>query len=76
MLCDDLEGWDGGRGGRLICTVIGQKPTQHCKAIFLQIKNKLKKEKKESTFPLHWVQALVGKLRSCMPHYQKINKQK
>ena len=46
MLCDDLEGWDGGRGGRLICTVVGQKLTQHCKAIFLQIKNKLKKEKK------------------------------
>ena len=48
MLCDDLERWVEGRGGGftkegiyvsswLIC-VVWQKPTQHCKAIFFQIK--------------------------------------
>ena len=54
MLCDDLEGWDGSGGrGRLkregICihtepihVVVQQKLMQHCKAIILQLKNKLK----------------------------------
>ena len=48
MLCDDLEGWDGGRGGRLkrervyvvniqlSHLVAQQKLTQKCKAIILQ----------------------------------------
>ena len=55
MLCDHLEGWDGGGGvgGKLkregtyvylwlICVVVWQKPTQHCKAIILQLKIKIK----------------------------------
>jgi len=44
VLCDDLEGWDGGLGGRferkgiyvyiqLIHSVVQQKLTQHCKVI-------------------------------------------
>ena len=39
MLCDSLEGWDGGSGGRdiripmLIHVIVWQTPTQHCKAI-------------------------------------------
>ena len=50
MLCDNLEGWDGmGWGGREgqdgggICIlmadsiVLWKKPTQHCKAITLQL---------------------------------------
>ena len=47
MLCDDLERWDGGRGGRLkrervyvniqlSHLVAQQKLTQKCKAIILQ----------------------------------------
>ena len=52
MLCDNQEGWDGvGVGGRLkreatdidpwlIHVDVWQKPTQHCKAIILQLKNK------------------------------------
>ena len=28
---------------RLTCIMVWQKPTQHCKAIFLQLKNKFKK---------------------------------
>ena len=52
MLCDDLDGWDGGgvagkevQEGEDICThvhieevhtVVQQKLTQHCKAIILQ----------------------------------------
>ena len=52
MLCDDLDGWDGGgvagkevQEGEDICThghiegvhtVVEQKLTQHCKAIILQ----------------------------------------
>ena len=50
MLCDDLDGWDGG-GGRskrdrryvyiwLIHFVVQQKLTQDCKAITLQKKKK------------------------------------
>ena len=30
---------------QLICIVVWHKPMQHCKAIFLQLKNKLKKNK-------------------------------
>ena len=52
MLCDNLEEWDGVLRGRevqegeregidvplwLIHTVVWQKPTQHCKAIILQL---------------------------------------
>ena len=48
-LCDDPEGWDGARRGRLKgeviyvyswldCVVVWQK-TKHCKAISLQLKN-------------------------------------
>ena len=48
MLCDDLETWVGGWGGGLqkegiyvsswlIC-IVWQKPVQHCKAIFFQLK--------------------------------------
>ena len=49
-LCDNLEGWDGvGVGGKfkregthvylqLIHLVVWEKPTQHCKAIILQLK--------------------------------------
>ena len=52
MLCDDLEGWDGGwweggsrgRGYRytyyLIHVVVQQKLTQHCKTTRLQLKIK------------------------------------
>ena len=50
-LSDELERWDGGRGGRLrregksvklwlICTAVWQKPTQHCIVISLQPKSK------------------------------------
>ena len=46
MLCDDLEGWDGGEQDRLkrtgICVyvwlilfIVQQKLTQHCKASIL-----------------------------------------
>ena len=46
MLCDDLGGWDEGRGGRstregiyvfiqLIRVVVQPEPTEHCKAIVL-----------------------------------------
>ena len=50
LLCDDLNDWDGVGGGREFqegehtCTlvadsvVVWQKPTQHCKAIILQLK--------------------------------------
>ena len=52
-LCDNLEGWDGVRGGRfkgegtyaylgLIHAAVWQKPTQHYKAIILQLKIKFK----------------------------------
>ena len=52
MLCNDLEGWDGG-GWReaqegicvylwLIHVVLCQKPTRHYKAIILQLKINLK----------------------------------
>ena len=53
MLCDNLEGWEGVRGGRfkregtyvylwLIHADVWQKPTQYCKAIILQLKINLK----------------------------------
>ena len=57
MLCDNLEGWDGiGVGERfnregkyvylwLIHVDVWQKPTQHCKAIILQLKIKEKEKK-------------------------------
>ena len=50
--CNNLEGWDGEEGGRevqeegtcvflrLIYVDVWQKPTQFCKAINLQLKNK------------------------------------
>ena len=49
VLCDNLEGWDVEGGGRevhevgdicipLIHVDTWQKPTQHCKAIILQLK--------------------------------------
>ena len=49
VLCDNLEGWEGERGGRfrregtfvylwLIRADLWQKPTQYCKAIILQLK--------------------------------------
>ena len=58
MLHDNLEGWEMERGGKLrregiyeqlwlVHAVVWQKPIKHCKAIFLQLKNKLK-FKKES----------------------------
>ena len=52
MLWDNLEGWDGVGGGREVqeggstCIFMAdsrcciQKPTQHCKAIVLQLKKK------------------------------------
>ena len=58
MFCDNLEGWDGVGDGRevpeggtyvyigLIHIDVWQKPTQHCKAIILQLKiNTFKKIK-------------------------------
>ena len=44
MLCDNLEGWDGVRGGREVqeerdtCVLI--EPTRHCKTIIFQFKKK------------------------------------
>ena len=48
VLCDNLEGWDGVGGGKemqeegdmcmLMLINVWQKPTQHCKAIILQLK--------------------------------------
>ena len=53
VLCDHLEGWDGGREGRLkggrmyahiyLIDIVQQKGTSHCKAIILQLKINLKK---------------------------------
>ena len=53
VLCDNLEGWDGVEGWgerfkrdrtyvylRLTHIVVWQKPTQHCKAVILQLKIK------------------------------------
>ena len=65
VLCDDADGWDGGWGRREaqeggdICILRAdshchkqQKPTQHCKAVILQLKinfkNKLRKFKKRN----------------------------
>ena len=55
MLCDSLEGWNGG-GGReahgdtrvLIHIVVWQKPTQRCKAIMLQLKKSPSCKKKKA----------------------------
>ena len=55
VLCDHLDGgmgwrWEGRSRGRgpiywwVIHVVVWQKPTQHCKAIILQLKVNLKKE--------------------------------
>ena len=48
MLCDELEGWDGGRGGREVqeggdmCIFMADShccmATRHCKAIIFQLK--------------------------------------
>ena len=55
MLCDDLEGWDGGAGGEKaqeggsVCTHIAgsccctAETNTHCKAIILQFKEAKKK---------------------------------
>ena len=53
MLCDDLEGWGFGSLKReginiymeVILVVVQQKPTQHCKAIVIQLKINEKKKK-------------------------------
>ena len=55
MLCDNLEGWEGERLKRegtyvyleLIHAVLQKKPTQHCKAIILQLKINFKKIRKK-----------------------------
>ena len=51
MLCDNLEGWDGARGGRKVrdggdmCILIADscccmaEANKHCKAIIFQLKN-------------------------------------
>ena len=68
MLCDDLEGWDGGMEGDSVGkgsmyaysryhVVLQQNLTQHCKAIILQLTIKKKKETNyppasQVTFPL------------------------
>ena len=52
MLCDNPEGWDGVGEERegtyvhlwLIHVDVWQKPTQHCKANVLQLKNEKKKK--------------------------------
>ena len=53
-LCDDLEGigWRGGKEAQeeiwLTGGVVWQKPTQHCKASFLQLKIKNKQIHKKT----------------------------
>ena len=55
MLCDNLEGWNGVKGGRgrfkgegpyihpwLIHVDVWQKPTQRCKAVILRLNINLK----------------------------------
>ena len=59
----------GGRATRegryvdlLLIHVVWQKPTQHCKPIILQLKNKLKELKKKKTVglsPRLWIQVSV-----------------
>ena len=56
VLCDDLDGWDGGEAGgrlkpegiyvylQLIHIVVWQRPIQHYKAIVLQLKINLKRK--------------------------------
>ena len=66
MLCDNLDGWDGGggMGGRskregiyvyiqLIHFGVQQKLTQHCKAIILQLK-KMVMDALEHTTKRNW----------------------
>ena len=68
VLCNNLEGWVGlgwGVGGRfkregtyiylwLIYVVAWQKPTQHCKAIILQLKINLKKTENKVCLTRWW----------------------
>ena len=60
VLCDSLERWDGVGGGRevqkggdiwLTHADVWQKPTQHCKAIILQVKEKQNSAHRFSSFP-------------------------
>ena len=59
VLYDDREGWDGrreggSRGRGHLCTLIHVavqlKATQHCEEVILQLKNKLKKERRNHFF--------------------------
>ena len=81
--CDDLEGWAGRVEGRfkrkgiyvyiqLIHVAVQQKLTQHCKAIILQLKNKLRKEIPPGLYSgmrtslgvwLEWYLSSKGKIR-------------
>ena len=67
MLCDNPEVWDvvrgwgeGSRGRRheylrLLHVTVWQKPTQHCKAIILQLKVKNKKKEKTGSVLMRWM---------------------
>ena len=57
VLCANLEGWNGVGGSKrrgiyiylwLFHVVVWEKPTQHYKAIILQLKVKKKKKKKKA----------------------------
>ena len=61
VLCDDLQGWDGGEAGgrskrdryvcvRLIHFTAEQKLTQHCKLVILQNKQNRRKDKGDVVF--------------------------
>ena len=63
MICDKQRGGEWMVGGRFkrdgACVYLGlihadvrQRPTQYCKAIILQLKNKFKKVARESPFVL------------------------
>ena len=66
VLCDNLETLHGMRGGRKfktgeLCVYLGlihvdvwQKLTQYCKAIILQLKNKIKNRLVEATQRRQW----------------------
>ena len=61
-LCNNLEGWEKGRGKRLVqeggayvhlCLIhvdVWQKSNQYCKAIIFQFKKKFKKEQQQKVF--------------------------